>query len=171
MSPSDKHQRARTAIASFTLTVACTHREPVTPSTTMPPARISNDDEDDFSEAIGPSWGGQVSKKLEIRQMTHEEQAENMEAAQDLFRHAEMLVSEGRAAEAITFYEQAYQLVPGKHNLAHKIGITAWTIGDCEKAEIYLSHYLEWGDRKWVDRLTEARQVLDDIRVRGCTSQ
>jgi tetratricopeptide (TPR) repeat protein len=92
--------------------------------------------------------------------------------AKEIYFLAERFAAAGRWADAIPVYEEAYYLVPGKHGLAHKIGIAAWNVGDCDKAKEYLEHFLYYGERaKYGDKLTEAKMILGEIAVSGCATR
>ena len=68
-------------------------------------------------------------------------------------------------------YESAYRLVPGKHGFAVKIGIAAYEIGDCAKAEQYLRHFMRYEEpakkEKHQDRVYE---ILNKIEYSGCAA-
>lgn len=93
------------------------------------------------------------------------------ERAKQLFSDAEALAGQERWAEAIPLYEEAYYLVPDKHGFAHKVGIAAWKAGDCNKADIYLKHFITYGDQeKQKDKIDEAKVILGEISVSGCAT-
>lgn len=96
---------------------------------------------------------------------------EKIALAKDRYVAAEQLSGEGRWAEAVPLYEEAYYLVPGKHGFAHKVGVAAFNAGDCDKANSYLKHFLKYGDpEKHGDKIAEAKQILGEISVSGCAS-
>lgn len=66
--------------------------------------------------------------------------------ARVLFGEAEELAAQAQWLEAKNKYEEAYHLVPSKHGLAYKIANAAIEVGDCEKAQIFLEHYLIYAD-------------------------
>jgi hypothetical protein len=100
--------------------------------------------------------------------MTEEQKTER---AKTLFADAEALAAQERWAEATPLYEEAYYLVPGKHGFAHKVGIAAWKSGDCNKADIYLKHFITYGDpEKQKDKIDEAKVILGEISVSGCAT-
>lgn len=68
------------------------------------------------------------------------------EKARTLFEEAEALADQKQWLEAKNKYEEAYHLVPGKHGLAFKVGMAAIEVGDCEKAKIFLEHFVIYGD-------------------------
>src|SRR5690606_11379460 len=57
---------------------------------------------------------------------------EKMEKAKGLYIEAERLAGEENWEAAVVLYEQAYYLVPGKHGFAHKVGIAAWKVNNCD---------------------------------------
>ncbi|WP_106090044.1 hypothetical protein [Enhygromyxa salina] len=96
---------------------------------------------------------------------------EKVEQAKQKYMQAEGLANQGRWVEAVPFYEEAYYLVPGKHGFAHKVGVAAWNAGDCDKANSYLKHFLQYGDpEKQGDKFDEAKQILGEISVSGCAT-
>ncbi len=101
-------------------------------------------------------------------ELTEDEKAEK---AKTLYMQAEGLAAEGKWAEAVPLYEEAYYLVPGKHGFAHKVGVAAWNAKDCNKANEYLKHFLTYGDeQKYADKFAEAKQILGEISVSGCAT-
>jgi hypothetical protein len=96
---------------------------------------------------------------------------EKVELAKEKYMQAEGLANQGRWVDAVPFYEEAYYLVPGKHGFAHKVGVAAWNAGDCDKANSYLKHFLQYGDpEKQGDKFDEAKQILGEISVSGCAT-
>ncbi|NVB38541.1 hypothetical protein G6O69_11930 [Pseudenhygromyxa sp. WMMC2535] len=94
---------------------------------------------------------------------------EKMEKAKELYIAAEGLAAEENWIAAVPLYEQAYQLVPGKHGFALKVGIAAYKIDDCDKAYDYLTHFVTYGDpEKYGDKIEEANGMLADIEQRQC---
>ncbi len=100
--------------------------------------------------------------------MTEEEKTNR---AKEIYTQAEGLAAEGKWAEAVPLYEEAYYLVPGKHGFAHKVGVAAWNSGDCNKADVYLKHFLQYADpEKNADKMAEAKQILGEISMSGCAT-
>ena len=96
---------------------------------------------------------------------------EKMEKAKGLYIQAEGLAAQGNWTDAVPLYEEAYYLVPGKHGFAHKVGVAAWNVKDCNKANDYLKHFLTYGDEeKDADKFAEAKQILGEISVSGCAT-
>lgn len=120
----------------------------------------------DIREGIG-DW---VDEPLEVAK-THEVDAppvdpyadlsedERLAQAEVLFHEAEALAKAEQWAEAEAKYETAYHLVPGKHGFAYKVAMAAVNAGDCEKARLFLEHFIIYGD---IDRqkplILEARR-------------
>lgn len=100
--------------------------------------------------------------------MTEEEK---MDLAKGMYVEAEGLAANGDMTSATPLYEQAYNLVPGKHGFAYKVGLSAYgsTPRDCVKADEYLRHYIRYGDAaKHPDWMDEAKRILGEIAVSGC---
>jgi hypothetical protein len=104
-------------------------------------------------------------------QPTEMSEDQKTELAKVKFMEAEELSKQGRWAESVPLYEEAYYLVPGKHGFAHKVGVAAFQAGDCNKANTYLKHFLQYGDpEKNGDKFEEAKQILGEISVSGCAT-
>jgi hypothetical protein len=104
-------------------------------------------------------------------QPTEMTEDQKTELAKVKFMEAEELSKQGRWAESVPLYEEAYYLVPGKHGFAHKVGVAAFQAGDCNKANTYLKHFLQYGDpEKNGDKFEEAKQILGEISVSGCAT-
>lgn len=90
--------------------------------------------------------------------------------AKGLYLQAEDFVSKGKHAEAIPLYEEAYQLVPGKHGFAFKVGVSAYEVKDCVKAKKYFDHLIEYGSdqEKLADKIQEAKSILGKIKKSKC---
>jgi hypothetical protein len=96
---------------------------------------------------------------------------QKVELAKVKFAEAEELSKVGRWADSVPLYEEAYYLVPGKHGFAHKVGVAAFNAGDCNKANTYLKHFIQYGDpEKSADKFEEAKQILGEISVSGCAT-
>ncbi|PRQ07338.1 hypothetical protein [Enhygromyxa salina] len=94
---------------------------------------------------------------------------EKIEKAKGLYVEAERLAAEDNWDAAVILYEQAYYLVPGKHGFAHKVGVAAWKVHDCDKAYDYMTHFVEYADaEKQGDKIGEAQQILDEIAATKC---
>jgi tetratricopeptide (TPR) repeat protein len=99
-------------------------------------------------------------------ELTEEQKAE---LAKQIFLEAEALAAAGHWAAAVPLYEEAYYLVPGKHGFAYKVGEAAFAAGDCDKADVYLRHFLTYGDPdKNADKLARAKAILAEISISGC---
>lgn len=115
-----------------------------------------------------PPAGPAETQPQPQQELTEEEKAER---AKQLYMQAEGLAAEGRWTEAVPLYEEAYYLVPGKHGFAHKVGVAAWNMRDCNKANEYLKHFIKYGDEsKDGDKFAEAKQILGEISVSGCAT-
>jgi hypothetical protein len=71
---------------------------------------------------------------------------ERMDKARVLFEEAEALWDAQQWREAEIKYEEAYHLVPGKHGFAYKVAMAAIKADDCEKARVFLEHFIIYGD-------------------------
>lgn len=96
--------------------------------------------------------------------------ATDIAKAKGLYLQAEDLVAEGKDAEAIPFYEEAYRLVPGKHGFAFKVGVAAHKTGDCAKAKEYFDHLITYGSdqQKLAGKIKEAKKILAKIKKSKC---
>jgi hypothetical protein len=89
--------------------------------------------------------------------------------AKDLYIAAEGKAGEGDWASAVGLYEQAYQLVPGKHGFALKVGISAEKAGDCGKAITYYEHFVKYAEAdKYQDDIASAKKSLAALKKKGC---
>jgi hypothetical protein len=110
----------------------------------------------------------QPTQPTQPTELTEDQKAE---LAKVKYMEAEELFKQSRWAEAVPLYEEAYYLVPGKHGFAHKVGVSAFNAGDCNKANTYLKHFIQYGDpEKNGDKFEEAKQILGEISVSGCAS-
>lgn len=99
-------------------------------------------------------------------ELTEEQKAEK---AKGLYKEAERLAGEGNWEAAVVLYEQAYYLVPGKHGFAHKVGIAAWQVKNCDKAFEYLTHFVTYAEaEKNADKIKEAQGILGEIEAAQC---
>ncbi|TPV97162.1 MAG: hypothetical protein B7733_01085 [Myxococcales bacterium FL481] len=97
---------------------------------------------------------------------------EKLEKARGLFGEAQDAYADEQYGLAADKFEQAYFLVPAKHGFAHKVGIAAYKAGDCQRAEEYLKHFLEYGDGdKHPDKMSEAKLTLGEISATGCADK
>lgn len=98
---------------------------------------------------------------------------EKLEKAKGLYIEAEGQFAEENYVEATKNYEQAYYLVPGKHGFAHKVGVSSFKAGDCNKSEEYLQHFLRHnGDPdKYAEKIDEAKIILGEISASGCATR
>src|SRR5688572_2211582 len=86
------------------------------------------------------------------------------EAADDLEQLADDLADKGHYYEAVGLYEQAYELVPDRHGLAYKIGLTSYMHHYCGTAEEYLTHFVDNGQLLlYAKELEHAREILYKI--------
>lgn len=104
-------------------------------------------------------------------QSTELSEDQKTELAKVKFMEAEELSKVGRWADSVPLYEEAYYLVPSKHGFAHKVGVAAFNAGDCNKANTYLKHFIQYADpEKNGDKFEEAKQILGEISVSGCAT-
>jgi hypothetical protein len=100
-------------------------------------------------------------------ELTEDQKADK---AKGLYIEAERLAGDGNWEAAVVLYEQAYYLVPGKHGFAHKVGIAAWKVKNCDKAYEYLTHFVTYGasEPKNADKIKEAEGILAEIETAKC---
>lgn len=99
-----------------------------------------------------------------------EEQA--MELAKTLYELGQSEAAAENWETAMYAYEDAYFLVPAKTGFAFKVGQSAYEAGRCDKAEEYLVHFRQYGDReKHVEMLAQADTMLNRLETMGCDQQ
>ena len=98
---------------------------------------------------------------------------EKLEKAKGLFLEANTAFDAGDYATATTKYEEAYYLLPGKHGFAYKVGLSAWNMGDCVKADEYFRHFVtyETDTERKGEQIAEAKRILGEIAVSGCAKK
>ena len=98
---------------------------------------------------------------------------EDVERAKNLYLEAEDLALAGKHMEALPLYEEAYNLVPGKHGFAYKVGVSAYKVGDCIKAKQFFEHLVTYGaeEDKLADKVAEGRKILAEIEKSGCAEK
>ena len=96
---------------------------------------------------------------------------EKSELAKTYYIEAQSAFKAGDYLTAMTKYEEAYFLVPGKHGFAFKVGSAAWKLGDCVKADEYFRHYVTYETRdSKADKIEEAKKILGEIALSGCAT-
>lgn len=96
---------------------------------------------------------------------------EKSSLAKTFYVEAQSAFKAGDYLTAMTKYEEAYFLVPGKHGFAFKVAIAAWKLGDCVKADEYFRHYVTYETRESkTDKIEEAKQILGEIALSGCAN-
>ena len=96
---------------------------------------------------------------------------EKSELAKTYYIEAQSAFKAGDYLTAMTKYEEAYFLVPGKHGFAFKVGTAAWKLGDCVKADEYFRHYVTYETRdSKADKIEEAKKILGEIALSGCAN-
>ncbi len=94
---------------------------------------------------------------------------EKQAKAKELYIEANGKAEAGDWAGALSLYEQAYQLVPGKHGFALKVGVAAEKAGDCAKAITYYEHFLKYAEAdKYQDDIASTQKSLDALEAGGC---
>ncbi|WP_157595067.1 hypothetical protein [Plesiocystis pacifica] len=94
---------------------------------------------------------------------------EALEKAKQTYVAAEGLASEGQWTAALSLYEEAYQLVPGKHGFALKVAKAAEETGDCSKAIVYYDHYVKYAvEDKYAESRASAEAEATKLRADGC---
>lgn len=91
------------------------------------------------------------------------------ELAKTLYMRAQELEASGDPVCRLALLEQAYYLVPGKHGFALLVGEAAFDTGDCEKASLFLKHFLAYADpQAQPDKWARAQRLLVQIETLGC---
>lgn len=115
---------------------------------------------------VPPAPSGPAETQPQAQPLTEEEKNEK---AKELYIQAEGLAAEGKWAESVPLYEEAYYLVPGKHGFAHKVGVAAWKVKNCDKAYEYLTHFVTYAEpEKNAEKLEEAKSILGEIEAAQC---
>lgn len=98
---------------------------------------------------------------------------QKLEKAKGLYIEAEEAFQAGDYATATNRYERAYYLVPGKHGFAYKVGLAAWNLGDCKKADDYFKHFVKYETDYETkgDKIEEAKRIIGEIAISGCAEQ
>lgn len=94
---------------------------------------------------------------------------QKVELAKALYVRAKASVEAGELDCAVELMERTYELVPGKFSLAFEVGELAFALHDCDKAAMYLRHFLTYADPdKHPERFEHAQAMLDEMNEAGC---
>lgn len=94
---------------------------------------------------------------------------QRLDKAKSLYVEAEGKAKAEDWAGALPLYEQAYQLVPGKHGFALKVGVAAEKTGDCAKAIEYYKHFVTYAEPdKYGDDIANTKKSLAALEKKGC---
>jgi hypothetical protein len=100
----------------------------------------------DVAEPEDDTWVPDESNEPQISPVATKTEEERTAEAKELFTMAEELADKEDWAGALPLYEQAYQLMPGKHGFALKVGDAAMKVGDCAKAMQYYDHFAKYAE-------------------------
>lgn len=106
-------------------------------------------------------WVPDESNEPQISPVATKSEEERTAEAKELFKMAEELAASEDWAGALPLYEQAYQLMPGKHGFALKVGDAAQKVGDCAKAMQYYDHFVKYAESdKYASDIRRAKKAL-----------
>jgi tetratricopeptide (TPR) repeat protein len=115
----------------------------------------------DVAEPEDDTWVPDESNEPQISPVATKSEEERTEEAKELFKMAEELAASEDWAGALPLYEQAYQLMPGKHGFALKVGDAAQKVGDCAKAMQYYDHFVKYAETdKYASDIRRAKKAL-----------
>jgi tetratricopeptide (TPR) repeat protein len=139
--------RVRTSVIALTLIVAF--------------GSASGCKKKDVVEPEDDTWVPDESNEPQISPVATKSEEERTEEAKELFKMAEELAATEDWAGALPLYEQAYQLMPGKHGLALKVGDAAMKVGDCPKAVQYYDHFAKYAESdKYASDIRRVKKVV-----------
>jgi tetratricopeptide (TPR) repeat protein len=114
-------------------------------------------------EVVAPEedWVPDETNEPEISPVAVKSEEERTEEAKELYKMAEELAGTEDWAGALPLYEQAYQLMPGKHGFALKVGDAAMKVGDCPKALTYYDHFVKYAESdKYAADIRRAKKAI-----------
>jgi hypothetical protein len=104
--------------------------------------------------------------RLRDREFTQEQA---FQLAEVLYMRAKELEASDDHVCRLSLLEKAYYLVPGKHGFAFSVGEAAFAAGDCEKASMFLQHFLAYGGpERQQEKLARAQELVTRIETHGC---
>lgn len=96
-------------------------------------------------------------------------EAQQVEVVRAMVSRAERARDEGDLACALALYEEVYYRIPGKHIYAFRVGELAAEVGDCDRAQSYLRHFIVYVDYdRYAEEQERAKQLLDTLELQGC---
>jgi hypothetical protein len=106
--------------------------------------------------------------RLRRRELSQEQASE---LAKVLWLRAEELDASDHDCR-LALLERAYYLVPGKHGFALLVGEEAFAVGDCEKASMFLRHFVAYADsQRQPEKWARAQELVTQIETLGCGPQ
>lgn len=106
-------------------------------------------------------WVPDESAEPQISPVATMSEEERTEQAKALYLQAEEKAGTEDWAAALPLYEQAYQMMPGKHGFALKVGDAAQKVGDCAKAMTYYEHFTKYAESdKYASDIRRAKKAL-----------
>lgn len=106
-------------------------------------------------------WVPDESAEPQISPVATMSEEERTEQAKALYMQAEEKAGAEDWVAALPLYEQAYQLMPGKHGFALKVGDAAQKVGDCAKAMTYYEHFTKYAESdKYASDIRRAKKAL-----------
>jgi thioredoxin-like negative regulator of GroEL len=115
----------------------------------------------DVVEPEDDTWVPDESNEPAISPVATKSEEERTAEAKELFTMAEDLAAKEDWAGALPLYEQAYQMLPGKHGFALKVGDAAQKVGDCAKAMTYYDHFVKYAESdKYAADIRRAKKAI-----------
>jgi thioredoxin-like negative regulator of GroEL len=115
----------------------------------------------DVAEPEDDTWVPDESTEPAISPVATKSEEERTAEAKELFTMAEELAASEDWAGALPLYEQAYQMLPGKHGFALKVADAAQKVGDCAKSITYYEHFVKYAESdKYASDIRRAKKAL-----------
>jgi tetratricopeptide (TPR) repeat protein len=115
----------------------------------------------DVAEPEDDTWVPDETNEPVISPVATMTEEDRTEQAKALYLQAEEKAGADDWAAALPLYEQAYQMMPGKHGFALKVGDAAEKVGDCEKAMTYYDHFVKYAESdKYASDIKRAKRAL-----------
>jgi uncharacterized protein HemY len=115
----------------------------------------------DIAEPEDDTWVPDETNEPTISPVATMTEEDRTEQAKALYLQAEEKAGAEDWAAALPLYEQAYQMMPGKHGFALKVGDAAQKVGDCAKANQYYDHFVKYAESdKYAADIRRAKKAL-----------
>jgi tetratricopeptide (TPR) repeat protein len=115
----------------------------------------------DVVEPEDDTWVPDESNEPQISPVVTMSEEDRTEQAKALYLQAEEKAGAEDWAGALPLYEQAYQMMPGKHGFALKVGDAAQKVGDCAKAMTYYEHFVKYAESdKYASDIRRAKKAI-----------